>query len=87
MTDSYDVRRYLAIFFMAGGSMSFTLLLGWCIFLLSAHAGFIFWIAIGCLIVILLMQTGFVALLAKRSITINHKEGTIEVRDNEIVSK
>lgn len=82
-TDSYDVRRYLAIFAMAGGAISFTGLLAWLIFLLQAHPGFLFWIALGCLAMIALMQTGFVALLAKRSIIIT-KEG-LTVNDDQRV--
>lgn len=84
-TDSYDVRRYLAILFSAGGSMSMTLLLGWCIALLSAHAGFIFWISIGLLILIGLMQTGLISLLVKRSVLLSKDK--IELVDNEVVSK
>lgn len=80
MTDSYDVRRYLAIMFMAGGAMAMTVLVGAIIYLLSANAVYLFWIAVGLLVLIGLMQTGFVALLAKRSVVIT-KEG-IDLRDH-----
>ena len=70
ITDSYDIRRYLAILFSAGGAISMTLLLAWIIFLLSGVAHALLTIAIGLLILIGLMQTGFVALLVKRSVVI-----------------
>jgi hypothetical protein len=73
-TDSYDIRRYLAIFFSAGGSISMTALLAWTIIILQAKAAFIFWIAIGLLILIGLHQTGFISLLVKRSIIISKDE-------------
>lgn len=76
-TDSYDIRRYLAIFFMAGGSMAMTLMLGYIITQLTPLS--LFWVAMGCLLLIGLMQTGFVALIAKREVEITKDK--VIVRD------
>lgn len=73
-TDSYDVRRYLAIIFSAGGSITLTALLTWIIILLQGNAGFLFWIALGLLVLIGLHQTGFISLLVKRSIIVSKNE-------------
>lgn len=59
-----------------------TTLLAWIIFLLNGHAAFLFWIAVGLLILIGLMQTGFVALLAKRSLVITKDK--IEITDKSL---
>lgn len=84
-TDSYDVRRYLAIFFIAGGSMAMTAMVFYIIPMLAGNAGLLFWIAIAAMILIGLQQTGFIALIAKRSITISRDK--ISVNDEEIKEK
>ena len=78
-TDSYDIRRYLAILFSAAGCAVLTVMLGWIVFLLAANAAYLFWIAIGLLVLIGLMQTGFVSLLVKRAIVLN--KDSIELKD------
>lgn len=80
-TDSYDVRRYLAIFFMAGGSMVMTLLVAIIIFFLQTYAVYLFWIAIALIILIGLQQTGFIGLIVKRSISISKEN--ISINDGE----
>lgn len=80
VTDSFDLRRYLAILFMAGGSIAFTLILVVLISGLWGYAAFLFWIAIGSMIIILVTQTGFIALIAKREVMID-KSGKVTVRD------
>ena len=80
-TDSYDIRRYLAILFSAGGSIIFTIMLAVLILLLSANAGFLFWIAMGLLILIGFHQTGFISLLVKRSIILSKDE--IQIVDRQ----
>lgn len=70
-SDSYDIRRYLAILFSAGAAITLTGMLAWTIFLLSNSPGFIFWIAVGLLILVGLMQTGFISLLVQRDILIS----------------
>lgn len=66
---------------MAGGSMSMTGITIWLIWLLQGNPFYLFSIAMGALILIGLQQTGFVAILAKRSITLN-KENII-IQDKE----
>lgn len=73
-TDSYDIRRYLAILLSAGGSIAMTLILVWVIPALSA--GHLFWIACGLLILIGIQQTGILALLVKREIKVT-KDGVV----------
>lgn len=65
--------------------MAFTVLLGWLIFLLSAHATYLFWIAMGSMILIGLMQTGFVGLLVKRTIVV--AKDKIEIKDSDVKIK
>ena len=95
-TDSYDIRRYLAILFSAGGSIVLTIMLGVMIYLLSANAAYLFWISMGLLILIGLHQTGFISLLVKRSIVISkdeirvsdslgHKDGHLGLPGNHII--
>ena len=83
--DSYDVRRYLAIAFAAGGSIACTTLLGWVIFLLSTNAAYLFWIAIGLLLLIAVQQSGFLSLLIKRSILVSKDKVEIIDRDAKIL--
>lgn len=73
-TDSYDIRRYLAILFSAGGSITLTAMLGVLIWLLAAQTAYLFWISIGLLVLVGLHQTGFISLLVKRSIIISKDE-------------
>lgn len=53
--------------------------------MLAANPGLLFWIAISAMILIGLQQTGFIALLAKRSISITRD--SISVNDEEIKDK
>ena len=87
ITDSFDIRRYFAILFMAGGAIAMTGMLAWIVYLLSAQAVYLFWIAVGLLILIGLMQSGFVALLAKRSIVVSKDKIEIVDKDAKVVSK
>ncbi len=84
-TDSYDVRRYLAILFIAGGSIAMTGMVFVIIPMIAGNAGLLFWIAIAAMILIGLQQTGFIALIAKRSISISRDK--ITVNDEEIRDK
>ena len=81
--DSYDIRRYLAIVFMTLGSVVLSIMLACIIYLLSNFAGYLFTIAIGLLILIGLIQTGFVALLAKREIEISKEKVIIKDSDSK----
>ena len=62
-------------------------MLAWIVYLLSAQAVYLFWIAVGLLILIGLMQSGFVALLAKRSIVVSKDKIEIVDKDAKVVSK
>ena len=54
--------------------MAFTFLLAWIVYLLATSAAFLFWIAVGLMVLIGLMQTGFVGLLVKREISLSKEE-------------
>lgn len=84
-TDSYDIRRYLAILFSAGGSITLTIMLGVMVWLLSAQAAYLFWISIGLLVLVGLHQTGFISLLVKRSIIVSKDE--IQIVDSQVGDK
>lgn len=73
-TDSYDIRRYMAIMFTAGGSIACTVLLYLVITMLSANAVALTWIAIGLLALIAVQQTGFIGLLIKREILLTKEK-------------
>ncbi len=79
--DSYDIRRYLAIVFMTLGSVVMSIMLACIIYLLSNYAAYLFSIAVGLLILMGLIQTGFVALIAKREVEIS--KDRIKINDRE----
>lgn len=76
-------RKNLAIWMMFGGSLIFTGISGLALWMLASNATYVFYLALAAHLQILVIMTGFTALLVKRRISVNKDGASIEDSTND----
>jgi hypothetical protein len=76
-------RKNIAIWMMFGGSLVFTLFSGIALWMLSTNLAYVFYLALAAHVQILVIMTGFTALLVKRRISVSKDGASIEDSTND----
>jgi len=76
-------RKNIAIWMMFGGSLTFTLFSGIALWMLASNLTYVFYLALAAHLQILVIMTGFTALLVKRRISVNKNGASIEDSSND----
>jgi len=74
--DPYDRRRDMALLALVGGCVVMTVFVAVLIWMLQAHPGFLFWIAMFAMSIILVSLTALAGLIVKREVSVT-KSGVV----------
>lgn len=84
-TPKEERRKDWAMFFASGGGVVMTLFAVACLWLVRDIAGFVFWLGLAAMGQILVVFTGLLGLLVKRSLKISRNE--ISISDFDAISR
>ncbi len=84
MTPKEDARKDWAMFFVSGGGVVMTIFTSICLWLIRDIPGFVFWLGLAAMGQILVIFSGLLGLLVKRSLKISRNEISISDFDNAV---
>lgn len=83
LTPKEDARKDWAMFFVSGGGIVMTIFTAICLWLIRDIPGFVFWLGLAAMGQILVIFSGLLGLLVKRSLKISRNEISISDFDND----